>query len=186
MSQTARRDAPTTESAVPGMEIIARVRRLVVVALVAALGYSTFMTSGKGYCPGGVAADGGFIDAAGKATETAPTCVYLTLQPSPLILFAFAAIVLAAITAVLRRAQDIPSAIRYLDRAAAAVAILAVVSVAISQIWFAMIPITEWDGTGTFFYPFPFGSVELTTEPMSSGQAMLVELATEHAQNAHL
>ena len=36
-----------------------------------------------------------------------------------------------------------------------------------------MIPITDWDGTGTFFYPFPFGSVELDTEPMSMGQALL-------------
>ncbi|MGO2468564.1 MAG: hypothetical protein ACTH8M_08870, partial [Microbacterium gubbeenense] len=51
--------------------------------------------------------------------------------------------------------------------------ILTFASVAISQIWFAMIPITDWDGTGTFFYPFPFGSVELDTEPMSMGQALL-------------
>jgi hypothetical protein len=140
-----------------------------VVGLAAAVGYSMFMTSSKGYCPGGVTADGSFIDAAGNATDTAPTCVNLTLQPSPLILAAIAAIAFAAITMVLRRAADIPSALRYLDRAAAAIVILAVISVAISQIWFAMIPITDWDGTGTFFYPFPFGSVELRTEPMSMG-----------------
>lgn len=169
MSQTSRSDAPLQASSLPGVEIIARVRRLLLVGLAAAAGYSMFMTSYKGYCPGGVASDGSFTDAAGNATDTAPLCVSLLLQPSVLVFIAIAAIAFAAITMVLRRAADIPSAIRYLDRAAAAIVILAVVSVVISQIWFAMIPITDWDGTGTFFYPFPFGSVELTTEPMSVG-----------------
>lgn len=169
MSRTSRSEAPLKASSLPGVEIVARVRRLLAVGLAAAVGYSLFMTSGKGYCPGGVTGDGGFTDAAGNATETAPMCAYLTLQPSALIFIAIAAIAFAAITMVLRRAADVPSALRYLDRASAAIAILAVASVVISQIWFAMIPITDWDGTGTFFYPFPFGSVELRTEPMSVG-----------------
>ncbi|QDE36009.1 hypothetical protein FIV50_15160 [Microbacterium foliorum] len=169
MSQTSRSEAPLQASSLPGVEIIARVRRLLVVALAAAAGYSIFMTSNKGHCPGGVAADGSFVGASGNATDTAPTCVTLSLQPSALVFVAIAVIAFAAITLVLRRAADIPSALRYLDRAAAAIAILAVTSVVISQIWFVMIPITDWDGTGTFFYPFPFGSVDLTTEPMSAG-----------------
>lgn len=169
MSQTSRSEALLKTSSLPGVEIVARVRRLLAVGLAAAAGYSLFMTSGKGYCPGGVTADGGFTDAAGNATETAPLCVNLSLQPSALIFIAIAAIAFAAITMVLRRAADVPSALRYLDRASAAISILAVASVVISQIWFAMIPITDWDGTGTFFYPFPFGSVELRTEPMSVG-----------------
>lgn len=173
MSQTSRSEISLKASSLPGVEIVARVRRLLVVGLVAAVGYSVFMTGSKGYCPGGVNTDGSFIDAAGNATDTAPMCVNLTLQPSGLVFIAVAAVAFGAITMVLRRAADVPSAIRYLDRAAAAIAILTVASVAISQIWFAMIPITDWDGTGTFFYPFPFGSVKLDTEPMSMGQALL-------------
>lgn len=169
MSQTSRSKVLLPASSLPGFEIVARVRRLFVVGLIAAVCYSMFMAASKGYCPGGVDADGGFVDAAGNATDSSPACVYLTLQPSPLVLIAVAAVALGAITMVLRRATDVPSAIRYLDRAAAAIAILTVASVAISQIWFAMIPITDWDGTGTFFYPFPFGSVHFETEPMSIG-----------------
>jgi hypothetical protein len=169
VSQTSRSEAPAIARSLPGSEIIARVRRLLVVGLAGAVGYSLFMTSGKGYCPGGVSADGSFVDAAGEPTDTAPMCVYLDLHPSPVIFIALAAIVLTAITLVLRRAADSSSALRYLDRAAAAIAILAIASVVISQIWFALIPITDWDGAGTFFYPFPFGSVELRTEPMSVG-----------------
>lgn len=52
------------------------------------------------------------------------------------------------------------------DRAAAAIVILVIASIVVSQVWLGMIPITEWDGTGTFDYPFPFGSVELEATPM--------------------
>lgn len=128
-----------------------------------------FMLASKGYCPGGVDGDGSFIDAAGNTTDTAPICVTLTLRPSGLVFIAIAAIAFGALTMVVSRATDVSSAIRYLDRAAAAIAILAVASVVISQIWFRMIPITDWDGTGTFFYPFPFGLVELETDRMSTG-----------------
>ncbi|UNK69589.1 hypothetical protein [Microbacterium sp. H1-D42] len=169
MSQSAEVDAstgaPTVTSALPGFEVVARIRRLLVVGVLAALGYAAFMSASKGFCPGGVS-DGGFIDAAGNPTDVAPTCVNLTLRPSPLILAAIAVIVFWALTRVLRRAVDVPSAIRIVDRAAAAIVILVVASVVISQVWFALIPLTDWDGTGTFFYPFPFGSVDMQTSPM--------------------
>ncbi|GAA3871353.1 hypothetical protein GCM10022381_13060 [Leifsonia kafniensis] len=150
----------------PMQPIVARIRRLIVLAMISALGYSAFATASKGYCPGGVNADGSFIDAAGNATELAPSCISLTLQPSVLIFIGIFAIVIGALTFVLRRAHDVPAALRYLDRGAAAVVILVVASVAISQIWFAMIPITDWNGAGRFFYPFPFGSVDLVITPM--------------------
>lgn len=172
MSHTSSSETLQTTTSLPGAEIIARIRRLLVVGLLAAAGYSMFATAGAGYCPGGVDADGGFIDAAGNATDTAPMCITLTLRPSALVFIAVAAIAFGAITLVLRRAVDVPSALRYLDRAAAAIVIITVASVVISQIWFALIPITEWDGTGAFFYPFPFGSVEMDTQPMSVGQGL--------------
>ena len=173
MSHTSSSETLQTAPSLPGVEIIARIRRLLVVGLVAAAGYSMCTTAGAGYCPGGVDADGGFIDAAGNATDTAPMCITLTLRPSGLVFLAIAAIAFGAITLVLRRAVDVPSALRYLDRAAAAIVIITVASVVISQIWFALIPITEWDGTGAFFYPFPFGSVDMDTQPISVGQGLL-------------
>lgn len=166
MAHTSRSEISLKASSLPGVEILARVRRLLVVGLVAAVGYSMFMTGSKGYCPGGVNTDGSFIDAAGNATDTAPSCITLTLRPSGLVFVAIIVIAFSALTMVISRATDVASAIRYLDRATAVIAILAVASVVISQIWFRMIPITDWDGTGTFFYPFPFGSVDLEIEQM--------------------
>lgn len=119
-------------------------------------------------CPGGVNADGSFTDAAGKMIETAPICISLTLRPSAFVFVAIAVIAFAALTMVLRRASDVASAIRYLDRASAAIAIVVVASLVIGQIWFGLIPITEWDGAGSFVFPFPFGSVEVDTAPMSA------------------
>ncbi|MFU8948041.1 hypothetical protein ACLRGF_15065 [Mycetocola zhadangensis] len=137
-------------------------------AVLAVVGYGVMAAASKSYCPGGVTADGTFIDAAGDPVEAAPMCISLTLGPNGLIYLAVALIVITTLTAVLRHATDVPSAVRYLDRAAAAVTILVLASVIIAQIWFAMIPVTDWNGSGTFFYPFPFGSVELVTSPMTT------------------
>jgi hypothetical protein len=168
MSLSLQPEGVREADALPTQPIVARIRRLVVLAMVAALGYSALTRASKGYCPGGVNADGKFIDAAGNVTELAPSCVNLTLQPSVFIYVGIFAIVIGALTFVLRRASDVPAALRYLDRGAAAVVVLAVASVAISQVWFAMIPLTEWNGAGTFFYPFPFGSVDLIITPMQT------------------
>ena len=46
--------------------------------------------------------------------------------------------------------------------------ILAVASVVISQVWFALIPITDWDGTGAFVYPYPFGAVDMQITPLQT------------------
>ncbi|MEJ1088815.1 hypothetical protein WDU99_10840 [Microbacterium sp. Mu-80] len=167
MSLLTDRDASSPATSLPGVEVVARIRRLLVVGVIAALGYSMFMPASKGYCPGGVTAEG-FIDAAGDPTDVAPSCVSLTLQPSPLIFAAIAVIAFWALTRVMRHAADVPSAIRVIDRSAAAIIIVAVASVAISQIWFALIPITDWDGTGAFFYPFPFGSVDMVISSMQT------------------
>lgn len=168
MSPTSQTELVQEASVLPGAVIVARIRRLLVTAVIAAFGYGALMTASKGYCPGGVTADGEFIDAAGSLVDMAPTCINLTLKPNGLIYLVLAAIVLYALTVVLRRASDVPSAVRYLDRAAAATAILIVASIIIAQVWFALIPISDWNGSGTFFYPFPFGSVELVTSPMTT------------------
>ena len=153
------------EVALPGAEIVDRIRRLIIVALVAGVSYSVLTAAGKGYCVGGADGAGGFTDAAGNPVDTVPSCVTLTLRPSPMVYFAVAAIILWALTRVLRKANGVASALRVLDRAAVAIGVLVAVSILVSQVWFALIPITEWDGTGTFFYPFPFGAVDMGTTP---------------------
>lgn len=168
MSQTTQSNLAQESGTFPGASVVARIRRLTVLAVVAAVIYGVFMSASKGYCPGGVTGDGAFTDAAGNVVDVAPICINLTLRPSFLIYLAIAAIVIGALTVVLRRANDQVTAMRYLDRGAALIAIFVVVSVIISQVWFAMIPITAWDGSGAFFYPFPFGSVDLETHPMNT------------------
>lgn len=144
-----------------GARVVARIRLLIIVAVFAALGYAVLMAASKGFCAGGVTGDGTYIDSAGNAIASAPPCVQLTLRPSFLVFAGIAAIVVVALTIVLRRARTETDAVRYLNRAAAAVAILAVASVVISQVWFMATPITEWDGSGAIFFPFPFGTVDV-------------------------
>lgn len=155
-------------SLLPGAAVVARIRRLVVAALIAGVGYATFAAASRAYCPGGFSADGGFVDAAGDPTDVAPQCISVTLRPSPLVLIAIAVIVVWALHAVLRRAADEASALRILDRATLIVAIVAVASLVISQVWFALIPITEWFDTGVLVFPFPFGLVDMVVGPMTA------------------
>ncbi|WP_157962581.1 hypothetical protein [Homoserinimonas sp. OAct 916] len=168
MSLLVQPDLVQEAGRVPAQPVVTRIRRLVVVAALAAFVYGVANVAGKGYCPGGVNTDGTMTDAAGNATDVAPSCVALTLQPSAFIYIGIFAIVIGALTLVTRRAANVPAALRYLDRGAAAVVILAVASVIISQIWFGLIPISDWDGGGTFLYPFPFGSVDLEITPMNT------------------
>lgn len=155
MSRIEESETTDAMSMVPARPIVARIRRLILTAGIAAAVYAIFTTGSKGYCP----TPEGAVD---------PSCISLTLQPSGLVYMAIFAIVVVNLNFVLRRAHTVESALRYLDRAAAIIAILVVASALISQIWFWMIPITDWDGTGTFFYPFPFGAVDLVTTPLNT------------------
>lgn len=149
-----------------GARVVARIRLLVVVAAFAAFGYFVLMASSKGYCAGGISGEG-FIDSAGNAVAAAPSCIQLTLRPSGVVFLVIVAIVFFALSVVLRRARTELDAISYLNRAAWAIGVVVVASVVISHVWFFAIPITEWDGTGTFIYPFPFGTVEMLLSTMT-------------------
>ncbi|WP_291055377.1 hypothetical protein [Herbiconiux sp.] len=155
---------------VPGAAVIARIRRMVIAAVVAGLIYSFLTVASKGICVGGVDGSGGFIDSSGNPTDAAPSCLILTLGPNPLMLVLFAAIVVLALTRVLNRAQSEKDAVRIIDRSVVAVAVLAALGIVISQIWFGLIPTWDWTPTGSysFVYPFPFGSVELSITPMTT------------------
>ncbi|HRN29031.1 MAG TPA: hypothetical protein PK781_05360 [Terrimesophilobacter sp.] len=124
------------------------------------------MASSKGYCAGGIRADGTFIDSAGNIVATAPPCIQLTLRPSLLIYLAIAVIVVGSLTIVLRRARSQADALNYLNRGAIVIGILVIASIIIAQTWFLAIPITEWDGSSAFLYPFPFGAIDVVRTSM--------------------
>lgn len=153
----------------PGAQVIARIRRLLIVTLVSGLGYSMVMLASKGYCAGGVTAGGGFVDATGEAISSAPMCIDLRLGPSVFVFLALGILVLATLGRVLRRAATERDALRMLDRAARAVVIIVVASAVIAHVWFALIPITDFSpgGSYAFWYPFPFGSVSTDVTPMA-------------------
>lgn len=166
MSQSTQADLVQEANGLPGTLVLTRIRRLIIVAVLAAVGYVVLMSASKVYCPGGMNSEGEFVDAMGAVVEVAPSCISLTLRPSVLVYLAIAAIVIGVVTKIIRRATDQHAAFQYIDRGAAAIAILVVASIVVSQVWFAMIPITDWDGGETFFYPFPIGSVDLVISPM--------------------
>jgi len=129
----------------PSVQLVARIRRMVAVAVIVAVLYTIFTAASKGAC-----ADG-------------QTCVNLTLRPGVFVYVFLVAAVLFALMRVERRATDLPAALRILDRATIVIACVAVGAIVYAQVWFALIPLG--DGTGPYFFPFPFGAVDLVTTP---------------------
>lgn len=164
--------APTTPATaaakgLPGVAIIAEIRRVLITALVAVFVYSTVMVASRSYCPGGVDGSGGFIDSAGQPTDEAPVCMDLTLRPSPLVYIGIAAIVLITLGRVMK-ASDERSALKTLNRASIGVAALVVLAIVVSLVWFFLIPMEEFtSGSWTVFSPFPFGAIDVTTTPLT-------------------
>jgi hypothetical protein len=172
MPETLDRQPGTELSTLPGASILRRTRSLLYSALGAAFAYSVLSVASKGGCPGGISADGGFLDAEGRPTETAQNCINVTLQPSAIVYVAIAVIVLVAITRVLRRADSAATAFRMLDRAAILLIAVTAIWLVITQVSFWMIPLDQWDGGEFFPIPFTFGNVEVDITPM---QVMPIE-----------
>ncbi|WP_426622297.1 hypothetical protein [Microbacterium sp. As-52] len=164
--------APTTPATaaakgLPGLAIIAQIRRVVMMAVIAVLVYSTLTVASRSYCPGGIDGSGGFIDSSGQPTDEAPVCIDLTLRPSPLVYIAIAAIVLITLGRVMK-ASDERSALKTLNRASIGVAALVVLAIVVSLVWFFLIPMEEFtSGSWTVFSPFPFGTIDVTTTPLT-------------------
>lgn len=158
---------PAFAAGLADVAVIARIRRVLILAVIAALVYPTLMVASAGYCPGGVDGNGGFIDASGRPVDEALPCVQLTLGPSPLVYVGIALIILLAIGRVMR-ASDEPTALRTLDRAAIGVGALVVVAVIVSVVWFRMIPLEGFSSESwSVFSPFPFGVISVDVTPMT-------------------
>ncbi|WP_400994848.1 hypothetical protein [Agromyces sp. GXQ0307] len=157
-------------STLPGAAVLHRVRRLLGWAIGAGLAYSVIGGAGKSSCPGGFTGDGGYLDAAGQATEVAPQCVTLTLEPSGFAYAVIAIVVFVTIGRVLRYAVDQADAIRRLDRAVVGIVVFVLAWTVITQASFARISLESWDGTGPFFFDGTvFGQVDVDVSSMPEG-----------------
>lgn len=156
----------TATGSLPGRAVIARIRRMLVVALAVGFAYTAVTVASASGCAGGFDGGGGFVDSAGRTTELPPTCVQLTLRPTPLVVIAIGLIVMLAIGRVLT-AVDERAALRTLDRATAGIGVLAAVAIVVSHVWFQLVPLDDlMSGSWTVFSPFPFGTIDVSTEPM--------------------
>lgn len=141
-------------SDLPGAVIIARIRRLLVVAIIAGVAYTTLMHAQKSGCSTGGAGD-----------LAAERCIELRILPGPLVVVAIVAVVLLALGRVLRAAVLEADALRILDRAALLIAVLAAGSLLIGFTWFALMPIPDPSTSFSVVFPFPFASGDVTTTP---------------------
>lgn len=158
----------TDLGALPGATVIRRIRRVLVVSVLAALVFPAFMGGSRGRCFGGIDGEGGFVDSSGQAVDEAPRCVQLALGPNPLLFVGIALIVLLAIGRVIRAADE-PAALRTLDRAAILVVVLVLAAAVISQVWFRMVPMEAFNSESwSLFSPFPFGIIDVEITRMTS------------------
>jgi hypothetical protein len=154
-------------STLPGSAVLLRVRRLLGWAIGAGFAYSIIGGASKSRCPGGYTGDGGYIDAAGRATDVAPQCVTVTLQPSGFAFAVIAVVVFITIGRVLRYAVDQADAIRRLDRAVVGIIVFALVWTVITQASFAGVSLESWDGIGPFFFEGTvIGQLDIDVSPM--------------------
>ena len=170
MPDTLNRHPEVRLSKIPGASILLRVRGLIWSALGAGLVYGFVTNASRSACPGGgPSPNGGYLDTNGQPTDVAPQCISLTLQPSIILCAAIVIIVLAALTRVLKRANTEVEAFRIIDRAGIVIIAVVAVSIVISHVWFWLIPIADGNGSGTLWFPFPFGSVTMETYPATQG-----------------
>lgn len=156
---------PTT--LLPGAEILMRLRRLIIVGILSAIGSWFLIGGSKGGCPGGIDAYGGYLDAAGQPTLDQPMCSSLTLRPNGLMPVLVAIAVIWVIGRIVRAAADEADAIRMIDRTAAVLAIVAAAGIIISYVWFALTPLPDPGASYSVFSPFPFATIEVDISPMT-------------------
>jgi hypothetical protein len=153
-------------SGLPGVQVIAKIRRLLIVAGIVALVYPSVMVASQTYCPGGIDGSGGFIDASGQPTDEAPVCIELTLAPSPLVYVGIAATVLLTLGRVMK-ANDEAGALQTLNRAVIGITALVGIGVVVAHVWFSLIPVEGFTAhSWSIVHPFPFGTIDVTTTPL--------------------
>lgn len=151
----------------PGAAIVVGIRSLLVWAIVASGVLATFLRGTHGSCSGGLASDGrGFIAADGTPTDIEPRCGTATLSPSPLLFLLLAAIVIGALTLILRRAVDEDHAFRILNNARMAIVVLTLVAMAVGWIAVMTLRVDDWSSFSVLS-PQPFAQFDVETWPLT-------------------
>jgi len=88
--------------------------------------------------------------------------VSFEIGPSPLMFLAIAVIAIGSFRAVDRAGAD---AARVLRRRLWLIIALVIVSLVATWLWIGLYPLDGWPNAGTWIYPFPFASVEMTHIP---------------------
>ncbi|NNC12375.1 hypothetical protein HII28_10860 [Planctomonas sp. JC2975] len=143
--------APAVGSELPSRSVLIGARRLLIVCLFSALGYSALTTASRG----------GVTDSEGSASPA--TVVNLSLHPNPFFYAVIAAAFFFAVHRVLTRAADEEAASRMFRRASLVVVLMAIGAIVIADTWFFALPLEGWPNPGTWISPFPFGTVGVST-----------------------
>lgn len=150
--------APSIGSPV-GAFLLVGSRRLVVAAMIATVAYSVLLRGSTGYCGLNVA-NGGIALMSGRPDD-ARSCIELVLTPSPLTYIGIGLIVIVALTRAIQSASE-GAALRILNQSAIAELALALIAIAISQLWFSVLPLVIFQATPfSIFVPFPFGLIDI-------------------------
>lgn len=129
--------------------LVRGIRRLLLTAGVAAFLCSGFMVAQKSGC-----------------VEATGLCYDLQLSAGPGLPVVFGAIVLFALSRILKRDMDAVEALRVLDRTTWVVVGVAVGAVVYAYAMFWAVDVEGFGSSGfTIFSPFPFGVVDVTSSP---------------------
>jgi hypothetical protein len=159
---------PRTTPDLPGRSLLLALRRLIVEAGLACIGYTLLMTASRsGGRSGGALGDGTYVDAQGNPTPYPPGQIDLTLHPSPVVYVAIAVLFFWSIRHVLRTAADEASARRIFNRVGLIIVAVALGSLVIGMVWFLMSPVTGWPAEDLWIAPLPFGTVTAHTTPLT-------------------
>ncbi|MGO4104635.1 hypothetical protein AB4Y63_11820 [Leifsonia sp. YAF41] len=134
--------------------ISARTGMLVATAVLSAVAYWILGNASRVTCPGGVNADGSYLDSAGNPTDVAPVCISLTLQPNSLVFILLAATVIGAVAIARRFATSVQQARWILDGSLLLLIAIVIVCLSTSYQTLFAIPLTDWQPGSPVPIPF--------------------------------
>jgi Na+/H+-dicarboxylate symporter len=160
-------DTDTDPKLLPGAALVVGIRSLVIWGVVAAAVLGTFLRGVHQSCSGALASDGtSFLGADGTPTDIEPRCGTVSMSPSPLVFVLLAAIVIGALTLILRRADDTDQAFRILGNARMALVIVTLVALAVGWIAIMTLKVDDWSSFA-LYSPLPFAQFDVDTTPIT-------------------
>lgn len=151
----------------PGAEVVAGIRSLLIWAIVAVGMLATLISGGMSSCSGGIDGGGRFLDADGRVTDVAPMCGSVTVSASPLVYVAIALVVLWSLTRVQHRATTVEHALRMVNNARLVILVLTLTTFVVAYWAISTVHVDDWSSY-SLLAPFPFASFDVSTHPMGA------------------